>query len=168
MTDVKVLSYTESINGSLDKIVTTVQDLSEETIRWKPAEDEWSILQILNHVNEATLYWLSELETILEQPGSEWGRGLQNPDRLEAVESPDELDVNAVIAKVKELKPVVTERLSKVDDERLTEENPHRNFAKFGNKPVSFLIEHFLVEHVEGHYNQIQRNLSKLSNNATK
>ena len=30
-------------------------------------------------------------------------------------------------------------------------ESPHRNFAKFGNKPVSFIVDHFIDEHVAGH-----------------
>lgn len=159
----KVENYIESITTSLDNIVSTVKNLSEEVIRWKPSEEEWSILQILSHVHEATGYWLGELETVLEKPGSEWGRTLQDPARLRAVEQPESLNVNEVIHKVKGLKEEVAKRLGNVPDERLGEENPHRNFKKFGNKPISFLIEHFLVEHIEGHYGQIQRNLNKLN-----
>ncbi|WP_138415966.1 DinB family protein [Aquibacillus sediminis] len=162
----KVESYIESIHKSLDEMIADVQGLSEDVIRWNPSEEEWSILQILSHVNEATVYWLDELETILDTPGSEWGRGLQDPDRLRAVEAPENLNIDEVIKEVKGLKEQVRDRLSKVSDDRLTEENPHRNFKKFGNKPVSFLIEHFLVEHVEGHSGQIKRNLSKLSESA--
>lgn len=158
----KVQSYIDSIHTSLDNIIQTVEKLPEDTIRWNPSEDEWSILQILNHVHEATHFWLSELDVILENPGSKWGRGLQHEARLAAVANPDSLHVSEVIEKVKGLKDLISEKLSKVSDDRLTEENPHRNFEKFGNKPVSFLIEHFLVEHTEGHYGQIQRNLSKL------
>ncbi|WP_249872346.1 DinB family protein [Oceanobacillus saliphilus] len=168
MAESKVDSYVESINTSIDKMLTSVEDVSEDVIRWNPHEDEWSILQILSHVREATLYWLSELETVLDKPGSEWGRGLQNPERLRAVENTEALDVEEVIAEVANLKLQVSERLAKVDDDRLAEENPHRNFAKFGNKPVTFLIEHFIVDHVEGHYSQIQRNLSKLRTKTTK
>ena len=43
-----------------------------------PTEEEWSILQILSHVKEATPYWLNEIKRVLEQPGCEWGRGLQD------------------------------------------------------------------------------------------
>ena len=162
MADTKVQSYIDSIQTSLDNIISTVEKLPEDTIRWNPTEDEWSILQILNHVAEATDFWLGEMDNVLENPGSKWGRGLQHEGRLAAVDNPDALNVNEVIEEVKSKKAVVENRLSKVSDERLTEENPHRNFEKFGNKPVSFLIEHFLVEHTEKHYGQIQRNLSKL------
>lgn len=162
MADPKVQGYIDSIHQSLDNIISTVEKLPEDTIRWNPSDEEWSILQILNHVVEATYFWIGELKIILENPGSKWGRGLQHPGRLAAVSDPDSLVVEEVIEEVKGLKDYISENLSKVNDDRLTEENPHRNFEKFGNKPVSFLIEHFLVEHIEGHYGQIQRNLSKL------
>ncbi|MGJ9460705.1 DinB family protein [Oceanobacillus sp. CF4.6] len=160
----QVEKYIHSIQSSIDEILSSVDGLSEETIRWNPTEDEWSIVQILNHVNEATPYWLSEMETVLEKPGSEWGRGLTSPDRLAAVDELNGLNIKEVIKATEGLKTEVSQRLSKVDDAQLKEENPHRNFKKFGNKPVSFLIEHFIVEHTEGHSNQIKRNLSKLPN----
>ncbi|GAB3053158.1 DinB family protein [Virgibacillus ainsalahensis] len=158
----QVEKYIHSIQSSFNDILNTVEGLSEETIRWNPTEEEWSILQILNHLNEATPYWLNEMERVLEKPGSEWGRGLDNPPRLEAVETPDKLNVKEVIKGVEGLKGEVEERLSKVSDSRLTEENPHRNFKKFGNKPVSFIVEHFIDEHTAKHHGQIKRNLSKL------
>ena len=43
-------------------MIGTVTRLSEETIRWKPSEEEWSIMQILCHVVEAVPYWLGEIE----------------------------------------------------------------------------------------------------------
>lgn len=163
MTNTKVQAYVNAVESSLDKIVETVTDLSEETIRWKPSDEEWSILQVVSHLNEATPFWLGELDTILSAPSSEWGRGLQHPGRLAAVENPAALNVNDEIETLKNLKHDVAERLGQVKDEQLSDDNPHRNFAKFGNKPVSFMIEHFIVEHTEGHYNQIKRNLNKLS-----
>ncbi|WP_087973169.1 DinB family protein [Oceanobacillus rekensis] len=163
MAEPKVQGYIQSINTSFDNILKVTEDLSEKVIRWNPTEEEWSILQILSHLTEATPYWLTEVERVLEKPGSEWGRGLQHQERLEAVESPDQLNLDEVLANIKGLKEQVTERLSKVSDSQLTEENPHRNFAKFGNKPVSFIIEHFIDEHTVKHLGQIERNLSKLS-----
>ncbi|WP_245934854.1 hypothetical protein [Paranoxybacillus vitaminiphilus] len=39
-------------------------------------------------------------------------------------------------------------------------EAPHRN-PKFGVKPMTFLIEHFITEHLYNHGKQIERNISK-------
>ena len=65
-----------------------------------------------------------------------------------------------VFAEVGQLSQKVENGLQELDAETLKQESPHRNFAKFGNKPVSFIIDHFIEEHVAGHAKQIQRNLS--------
>ena len=63
---------------------------------------------------------------------------------------------------LKGLKQQISDRLGNLSEAQLEAENPHRNFEKFGNKPVSFIIDHFIEEHVDKHYGQVQRNLSKL------
>jgi hypothetical protein len=95
-------------------------------------------------------------------PGAEWGRGLQDPARLAAVTDTDKLAVDDVMKQVEELKYKVESGLGNLDEETLSKESPHRNFAKFGNKPVSYIVDHFIDEHVSGHYDQIKRNLSKI------
>ena len=42
----------QRIQQSLHEILMITENLSEETIRWKPSEEEWSILQILSHLVE--------------------------------------------------------------------------------------------------------------------
>jgi len=151
----------QSIQESLTEILIVAENLSEETIRWKPSEEEWSILQILSHLVEGVPYWLGEVERVVAEPGSSWGRGLQDPARLAAVTDIDKLSVKDVLAEVGQLSQKVASGLE-LDAETLKQESPHRNFAKFGNKPVSFIIDHFIEEHVAGHAKQIQRNLFKL------
>ena len=36
-----------SVSESINRIIETVKGLSEETIRWNPSEEEWSIMQIM-------------------------------------------------------------------------------------------------------------------------
>src|SRR3954463_10781575 len=98
MTGKTAQEYITSIQQSIENIVNTCKELSEETIRWKPSEEEWSILQILSHASEATPYWLNEVKRVLEQPGVEWGRGLQEANRLAAVANPDALSVEETLA----------------------------------------------------------------------
>ncbi|MDM5357625.1 DinB family protein [Peribacillus sp. ACCC06369] len=152
----------QSVHQSIDHILETVANLPEETIRYKLADDEWSIMQILSHLAEAIPYWLGEVETVIAKPGAKWGRGLQDPARLAAVTHTDKLAVDDVLKQLEELKYKVESRLGNLDEETLSRESPHRNFAKFGNKPVSYIVEHFIDEHISGHYDQIKRNLSKI------
>ncbi|WP_428911845.1 DinB family protein [Niallia sp. Krafla_26] len=150
------------IQQSLQDIVMMTEKLSEETIRWKPSEEEWSILQILSHLVEAVPYWLGEVERVVTEPGTSWGRGLQDAARLGAVTDPEKLLVKDVLVEVVLLIEKVESGLQGLDSETLQQESPHRNFAKFGNKPVSFIIDHFIEEHLAGHAKQILRNLEKL------
>jgi len=152
----------QSVQQSIDHILETAANLPEATIRFKPADDEWSIMQILSHLAEAIPYWLGEVENVIAVPGSKWGRGLQDPARLAAVTDTDKLAVDDVMKQVEELKYKVESSLGNLDEETLSKESPHRNFAKFGNKPVSYIVDHFIDEHILGHYDQIKRNLSKI------
>lgn len=151
----------QAINNSICDILKSVEGLDEKVFRWNPTEEEWSIMQIVSHLNEAIQYWLGEVERVVAEPGSEWGRGLEDESRLAAVFNPDELSIEEEIATLKKIQQQVSDRLIGLNEAQLNAENPHRNFEKFGHKPVSFIINHFLVEHVNGHYVQIQRNLSK-------
>lgn len=163
MTVAAVNKSIQTINDSIDAIVKNIENVSEKDIRWNPSEEEWSILQIVSHLNEAVTYWLGEVERVLAEPGAKWGRGLQDADRLAAVDNPDALNVVEEITVLKGLKQQVADRLGTVSEAQLEQENPHRNFEKFGNKPVSFIIDHFIEEHVEKHNVQVQRNLSKIN-----
>ncbi|MBD7937444.1 DinB family protein [Cytobacillus sp. Sa5YUA1] len=164
MSETKTIEQSiESIQTSLDQIIETVSGLSEESIRWNPTEDEWSIMQIITHLNEALPYWLGEIDTVVKAPGSQWGRGLQDPARLAAVENTEQQIVEDELKKLALIKQDVQTKLSVLSADTLAQESPHRNFAKFGNKPVFFIVDHFIDEHAAGHYNQIQRNLSKLA-----
>jgi uncharacterized damage-inducible protein DinB len=151
----------QAINNSICDILKSVEGLDEKVFRWNPTEEEWSIMQIVSHLNEAIQYWLGEVERVVAEPGSKWGRGLEDESRLAAVFNPDELSIEEEIATLKKIQQQVSDRLIGLSEAQLNAENPHRNFEKFGLKPVSFIINHFLVEHVNGHYVQIQRNLSK-------
>lgn len=156
------LSQTISdINLSLDKIIQKVKELETETIQRKPSEDEWSVMQILCHIVEAVPYWLNEIETLIATPGIVWGRGLQDPARLKAVQNTENESVSDVLTELVNLKGQVEKTLSNLNDEMLKQEAPSRN-PRFGVKPLSFIVDHLLVEHVEKHYSQIQRNLIKL------
>jgi hypothetical protein len=109
---------------------------------------------------EAVPYWLNEIESLIASPGIEWGRGLQDSARLQAVQNTENESLSIVLTELVKLKGQVEKTLSNLNDEMLKQEAPSRN-PRFGVKPLSFIVDHLLVEHVEKHYSQIQRNLSK-------
>jgi uncharacterized damage-inducible protein DinB len=158
----KVKQYQEEMNKYIDEIIQKVEPLSEELIRWKPSEDEWSIIEILCHVEEVIRYWVNELVRVIQAGGTEWGRGLQDEARLAAVRQAEYRAIADVVNGIQEAKQNANEQFSKLNEEDLSIEAPHRN-PKFGIKPMTFLVEHFLTEHLANHGKQIERNITKYS-----
>ena len=149
---------------SIDRIIETVKGLSEETIRWNPTEEEWSIMQIMAHIVEAVPYWLDEINQLVQSPGKEWGRNHLQQRRLDAV-SPavvDATSVSDILAALEDVKRQVKEGIENLTAEQLAAEAPSKN-PNFGTKPLSFIIDHLIDQHVNKHEGQIQRNLSKLN-----
>ncbi len=163
MTNATVLDSIQNLKSSIDRIISTVEALPEEAARLKPTEQEWSIVQIVSHLTEAIPYWLSEIQQLQRKPGTEWGRGIQDEARLLAVSNTDMLEISFLLQKFEATKLQLENVLSSLTVEQITAEAPSRN-PRFGTKPLLFIINHLLVEHVIKHEGQIQRNLSKVKN----
>lgn len=153
-----------SVNESIDRILDTVKGLSEETIRWNPTADEWSIMQIMAHIVEALPYWVDEIEQLVETPGKQWGRNHLHEPRLLAVkpETVDAISVEEIVKELQQVKQTVQAGIENLTAEQLAAEATSVN-PNFGTKPLSFIIDHLIDQHVNKHEGQIQRNLSKLS-----
>ncbi|MCQ6280504.1 DinB family protein [Bacillus sp. EB600] len=152
----------ESIHQSINKMIGTVAGLSEDTIRWKPSEEEWSIMQILCHVVEAVPYWLGEIAEIKAQSEKLWGRNHLQEARLAAVTDTDRWTIDDVLKELDALQSQVEKELGALDKDTLAITATSRN-PNFGTKPISLIVDHLIVEHVSKHYGQIERNQSKLS-----
>jgi hypothetical protein len=50
--------------------------------------------------------------------------------------------------------------LSSLSEDDLNIESPSRN-PRFGTKPMSFIVDHLLVEHLDTHLKQIRRNVQQ-------
>ncbi|MDM5194170.1 DinB family protein [Bacillus hominis] len=152
----------ESIYESIDNIKKIVKSLPEEIIRWKPSEDEWSIMQIITHVAEAIPYWAKEINSIKLNHENLWGRGLTDEMRLQAVseENINNKSVEEVIQQLSSIPIIIENVLNTLTDEELKIQAPSRN-PRFSNKTIDFIVNHLIVEHTEKHYKQIKRNVSK-------
>ncbi len=150
----------ESIQQTLDQILEVSKGVSEALLNWKPAEDKWSIKEVLCHVNEAIPYWLDEVTKLIDKPGVEWGRGLQDEQRLAALAKANSRSFDEVVTAIEASKKQVQLVLSPITETQLQQESPSRN-PRFGTKPLSFVIDHLLVEHVIVHLKQIQRNIEQ-------
>ncbi|WP_269431664.1 DinB family protein [Bacillus sp. JCM 19034] len=145
-------------------MVSLVQEQEEKVIKWKPSSEQWSILQIASHVEEANRFWLQELRRTVANPEIKWGRGLNHRERLAAVEESNLKEIEVVIEKIRSFKTTIRQTLVGLNDGDLLIEAIHIN-PKFGTKRLSLLLDHFMVEHLDKHVSQIERNINDYHTN---
>ncbi|SDH68334.1 DinB superfamily protein [Alteribacillus persepolensis] len=147
----------------ISDIVEVLNKTDESVLYVKPSEKEWSAMQIAAHVVEAVDFWVDDLEALLIVPDGKWGRNHEHVHRLVAVKESvvDQLKREDVIEDLQNLVPKVEAALSKVKEEDLDIKAPSYN-PNFDGKPLSFLIDHLIVQHVVGHHDQILRHLAKV------
>ncbi|MCU9600981.1 DinB family protein [Pallidibacillus thermolactis] len=158
------------LKGKIDIFKKSINDMinilnqTEDAILYiKPSEKEWSAMQIVAHVLEAVNFWLEDLEALLIVPGAKWGRNHEHVRRLAAVDENvvAQLKKEDAIQRLQDLVSRVERTFKKLKEEDLDKTAPSYN-PNFDGKPLSFIVDHLIVEHVVGHYGQIVRHLAKV------
>jgi hypothetical protein len=63
----------ETLAAQMDLIRGLVADLPDEEVRWKPAPDRWSVLEVVNHLlDEERHDFRVRLDILLRQSGEPW------------------------------------------------------------------------------------------------
>jgi uncharacterized damage-inducible protein DinB len=148
------------------EVSQTVTELPDDVLRWKPAEDIWSITEILGHVEEAAPYWAGEIQRVIANPGTQWGRNHHDEARLAAVAVSSQRSTRDVIAGFGQAANAVLSVLRALRETDLQIESTSRN-PRWGVKPMSFVLDHLIVSHLRGHRDQIMRNLIQFSAQAS-
>ena len=118
-----------------------------------PAENEWTIMQNLAHIVEFMPYWAGEIEKLVAEPDSNFGRTPEDLGRLHGI-SEHEMDS---LSRIKAALPGSYARLDQVlgrmKDSDLELTGKH---VRYGEKPLDWFIEEFVTNHLRGHVEQIQ------------
>lgn len=154
---------TANMKAAIEDMANLIESTETPLLYEKPSEEEWSVMQIASHVIEAVEFWSTDLEALLIVPGAKWGRNHEHVRRLAAVEENYVASISKeeAIESLQALIPIAEQALSKVQEEDLAKTAPSYN-ANFDGKSLSFLIDHLLIKHAEGHLGQMQRHLEKV------
>lgn len=139
------------VHTNIQEMVTVIQDLEEETIRWNPAPEEWSMMQIVAHVSEAIPYWIDLTQRIIKDPNTKIDRGVFSESRLYAISEENTLSMSPedAVDNLEKLPSLVEELLFSLTDEQFQEE------------AVQYILDIEIIKHIEEHIHQMERNLSK-------
>ncbi len=143
-----------------DQILDEVQRMPAELVTWKPAEDVWSVLEILCHIDEFVPFWTEETLRVVHDPGRDWGRDHTDTRRLSAVTAAAARSLADVVPSIRAGIADSVVKLSGLREEDLRQEAKSRN-PRWGVKPAAFIVDDLLVHHVEKHLGQIRRNVAQ-------
>jgi len=148
------------LEAAADTMLTEVASLPSDLITWKPADDVWSIMEILCHVAEFVPFWTSQTLQIMRQPDDQWGRNHTDTARLDAVQRASSRSLSDVTTAIRTGVQKSAAEIRMFRDADLAIEAMSRN-PRWERKPASFVVDHLLIEHVEKHLNQIRRNVNQ-------
>jgi len=160
----KIEAIRESIRSSIASLHQLIDGplahIDARKLYQPPAENEWTIMQNLAHIVEFMPYWAGEIEKLVAEPGSNFGRTPEDVGRLQGI-SEHEM---ASLSKIKEALPGNYHRLDdvlkKLKDSDLELTGKH---VRYGEKPLDWLIEEFLTNHLRGHVEQIKSSIASVS-----
>jgi hypothetical protein len=153
----KIEAIRESIrssNASLHQFIDgPLAQIDARKLYQSPAENEWTIMQNLAHIVEFMPYWAGEIEKLVAEPGSNFGRTPEDVGRLHGISEHETDSLNRIKAALPGSYARLDELLGRLKDGDLELTGKH---VRYGEKPLDWLIEEFLTNHLSGHVEQIQ------------
>jgi hypothetical protein len=156
----------DRLEAAAEEMLSEVARLPHELITWKPAEGVWSVMDILCHDEEFVPYWTAQAQQVVRDPDQIWGRDHTHEGRLAAVENTASRILSGVEASIRDAVRQSAETLRQLSDADFAAEAPSRN-PRWGRKPVSFIVDDLLIQHVEKHVGQIKRNAAQYQERGT-
>lgn len=149
-----------AMKDAVEELLAKAAALPPELVLWKPDEGVWTVMDVLCHVEEFIPYWTAQVKRMIEDPHHAWGRDHTDKDRLAAVTDTSAREMTAVTENIRRAAQDASDTLSKLTDDELAREAASRN-PRWGTKPAHFIVDHLLIEHVQKHIGQIQRNATQ-------
>ena len=159
----KIEAIRESIrssNTSLHQLIDgPLARLDTSKLYQPPAENEWTIMQNLSHIVEFMPYWASEIEKLLAEPGRNFGRTPQDVGRLQGISEHEKDSLKGIKAALPGSYARLDEVLGRLKDSDLELIGKH---VRYGEKPLDWLIEEVVTNHLSGHVEQIKKCLEEI------
>jgi uncharacterized damage-inducible protein DinB len=159
----KIEAVRESVrnsHASLHQLIDgPLARLDASKLYLSPAENEWTIMQSLSHIVEFMPYWAGEIEKLVAEPGSNFGRTPEDEGRLQGISEYEMDSLSKIHEALAGSYQRLDEVLRKLKDSDLELTGKH---VRYGEKPLNWLIEEFVTNHLSGHVEQIKRCLEAI------
>ncbi len=154
MPDTIGAAFADEIERYNAQLVQWLSDVDERSCYVRPGPDDWTVMENLVHIVEMQPYWAGEVLSVLNQPGSPFGRTIEDPDRIGYVAAHAGDNVGDVAARLKS---------SAGGTGRGVRSIPHAAWETIGvhsrRGPMTLrqIVEFFLTNHLSEHIDQTKR-----------
>lgn len=160
----QVAAFRDQIRLSYEKLLDQVDGplaaLKPEQLYQQPFNDEWTVMENLAHIAEFIPYWVNEFSKVIAEPGSRFGRTVEDAGRLAAIRDHSHEALSNMRAELEKSYSYLDSRLSNFKDSDLEIVGQH---VRYGKRPIGGFIDEFVVRHLATHVVQIQEALNVLA-----
>jgi hypothetical protein len=130
-----------------------------EALYTAPRAGEWPVMSNLAHVVEMLPYWAHQAEHIADHPGTSFGRTVDDPARLDAIEQHGGDQANVIRPALEASRGEAVLALRGLPESAWDTRGVH---PLRGEMTVAQVVDGLMVHHVEEHVAQIDGALSAL------
>lgn len=139
------------LEASMNRLFDEIRSWQQSDLYVSPAAGEWTAMENLAHLVEIQPYWAREVRKVIAQPGQPFGRTMEDPDRIAAVERGSGERLEEVVPRLRASMEEAVATLRSLDDQDWTKTGIH---SRRGEMDLAAIVEFFLVGHVEEHVDQ--------------
>src|SRR5919199_501307 len=148
------------LQASVQQLLTEVERLPADVLYREPRAGEWPVMSTLAHVAEILPYWAHQAEHVVRNPGAPFGRALEDPGRIAAIDQHSRDSQEAIVARTRGglNESGSTLRSMPADAWSTVGQHPRR-----GSMTVDQLVQAFLLDHVDEHAAQVAAAVTALA-----
>jgi uncharacterized damage-inducible protein DinB len=141
----------EKLEAMVDELATRLTALPEDSFTRRQSPDEWTAAEVVAHMAEMMPYWARVAAAIAREPGSSFGRELDDPDRVGAVTSSNQIPRSESLARLRHAAHEAATAIRGLDASAWEISGKHQTR---GEMSIARLIDELLMAHVAAHVQQ--------------
>lgn len=145
------MAHAERLEAMVDELAARLTALPEDAYTRRASEEEWTAAEVVGHVIEVMSYWPGMAAAIAAEPGLSFGRDLDDPDRIGAVRSANDVPRTEALTRLRHATHEAANSIRGFDTEQWETSGMHRTR---GPSTVGQVVDELLIEHVAAHVHQ--------------
>jgi hypothetical protein len=162
-TQPKVEAIRQQVHTAFEKLTQLIDQhiasRNAQTLYQSPSPDEWTVTESLAHIVEFMTYWADEIAKLVANPGRNFGRTKEDPNRIRSIEEHSHDTLEQMRLALPDSYGYLDNVLSTLTDSDLELTGHH---SKFKEHTLDWFIKEFVTDHLENHILQLRECLTTL------